>query len=47
MHGILRGRIKRYAMGRISPVPTWLWSLLLGGVTIAIFCVTTRLQIFK
>jgi uncharacterized membrane protein len=46
VHGILRGRIKKYAMGKIAPVPTWLWSLLLGGVTIAIFCVTTRLAVF-
>ncbi len=46
VHGILRGRIKRYALGKITPVPTWLWSLLLGGVTIAIFCVATKLQGF-
>ena len=45
VHGILRGRIKRYGMGQITPVPTWLWSLLLGGVSIAIFCVTTKLHI--
>jgi uncharacterized membrane protein len=47
VHGILRGRIKRYGMGQITPIPTWLWSLLLGGVTIAIFCATTKLQIFN
>jgi uncharacterized membrane protein len=45
VHGILRGRIKKYAMGKITPLPTWLWSLLLGGVTIAIFCVTTKLNL--
>jgi uncharacterized membrane protein len=47
VHGILRARIKKYALGQIAPVPTWLWSLLLGGVTIAIFCVTTKLHTFK
>jgi uncharacterized membrane protein len=46
VHGMLRGRIKKYGMGKITPVPTWLWSMLLGGVTIAIFCVTTKLTGF-
>jgi uncharacterized membrane protein len=43
VHGMLRGRIKRYGMGKITPVPTWLWSMLLGGIAIAIFCATTKL----
>ena len=46
VHGMLRGRIKKYGMGKITPVPTWLWSMLLGGIAIAIFCVTTKLTIF-
>jgi uncharacterized membrane protein len=44
VHGMLRARIKRYGLGQIKPVPTWLWTLLLGGVTIAILCVVTRLS---
>ncbi len=47
VHGILRGRIKRYGQGKISPVPNWLWSLLLGGVAIAILCATTKLLPFN
>jgi hypothetical protein len=43
VHGIMRGRIKKFGMGKIVPVPTWLWSMLLGGIAIAIFCVTTKL----
>ncbi len=39
-------RIKKYSQGVLKPVPTWLWSMLLGGVTIAIFSVVTRLHIF-
>ena len=46
VHGMLRGRIKRYGMGKISPVPNWMWSLLLAGVTIAILCATTKLAAF-
>jgi hypothetical protein len=42
----LRGRIKKYSQGKIVPAPTWLWSMLLGGVAIAIFCVTTKLHAF-
>jgi uncharacterized membrane protein len=46
VHGMLRGRIKKYSQGKIVPAPTWLWSMLLGGVAIAIFCVTTKLHAF-
>lgn len=46
VHGILRARIKRYSRGELKPVPTWAWSMLLGGVTIAIFCVVTKLHVF-
>jgi uncharacterized membrane protein len=44
VHGILRGRIKRYGMGQIKPVPSWLWSLFLAGMTVAILAVTTKLN---
>jgi uncharacterized membrane protein len=46
VHGILRARIKRYSRGELKPVPTWAWSMLLGGVAISIFCVVTRLHVF-
>lgn len=47
VHGILRGRIKKYSQGILKPAPTWLWSMLLGGITIAIFAVVTKLHVFK
>jgi uncharacterized membrane protein len=46
VHGMLRGRIKKFSQGVIKPVPTWMWSMLLGGVTIAIFSVVTKLHVF-
>jgi uncharacterized membrane protein len=46
VHGILRGRIKKYSRGEIKPAPTWLWSMLIGGVAIAIFAVSTKLDVF-
>jgi uncharacterized membrane protein len=46
VHGILRGRIKKYSQGILKPAPTWLWSMLLGGIAIAIFSVVTKLHVF-
>jgi putative membrane protein len=46
VHGMLRGRIKRFGKGQIKPVPSWIWSLLLAGVTISIICATTKLRAF-
>lgn len=46
VHGILRARIKRYSRGELKPVPTWAWSLLLGGVAISIFAAVTKLHVF-
>jgi putative membrane protein len=45
-HGMLRARIKRYSRGELKPVPSWLWSLLLGGVAISIFAAVTKLHTF-
>jgi len=45
-HGLLRARIKRYSRGELKPVPTWVWSLMLGGVTISIFAAVTKLHTF-
>jgi uncharacterized membrane protein len=39
-HGILRARIKKYSHGEVKPVPTWVWSLLLASVAIAILAVS-------
>jgi uncharacterized membrane protein len=47
VHGILRGRIKKYSQGKLVPAPTWLWSMLLAGVAIAIFCAETKLSMFR
>lgn len=44
VHGMLRGRIKKYSQGDLKPAPTWMWSMLLAGVTIAIFSVVTKLN---
>lgn len=44
VHGMLRGRIKKYSRGDLKPAPTWMWSMLLAGVTVAIFAVVTRLH---
>ncbi len=33
VHGLIRARSKKFAMGKVSPVPQWLWSLLLSGGT--------------
>jgi uncharacterized membrane protein len=44
VHGMLRARIKRYSRGELKPVPTWAWSMLLAGVSIAILAVVTKLQ---
>lgn len=46
VQGMLRGRIKKFAQGKIAPVPSWMWSLLLAGMTIAIVLATTKLQSF-
>jgi uncharacterized membrane protein len=43
-HGMLRAQVKRYSRGEIKPVPTWLWSLFLASVVIAIIAVSTRLE---
>jgi uncharacterized membrane protein len=45
-HGILRARIKRYSRGELKPVPSWLWSLFLASVAVAIVAVSTKLVAF-
>ena len=41
---MLRGKIKKYSRGDLKPAPTWLWSMLLAGVTISVFAVVTKLN---
>jgi uncharacterized membrane protein len=46
VHGMLRGRIKKFGRGDVKPMPSWMWSLLLAGVTIAIILAVTKLHTF-
>jgi uncharacterized membrane protein len=32
IHGMLRAKIKKFQMGKISPVPQWQWTVLLSSV---------------
>jgi hypothetical protein len=47
VQGMLRGRVKRFAMGKIKPVPSWMWTLLLSGVAVAIILAVTKLRTFS
>ncbi|HEX4419798.1 MAG TPA: CopD family protein [Kofleriaceae bacterium] len=47
VHGMLRARIKKFSRGQITPVPGWMWSLLLAGMTISILLATTKLHFLK
>lgn len=40
VHGMLRGRIKKFGGGKISPVPEWQWSVLLASITAIVLLVT-------
>lgn len=39
VHGILRGKIKKFGQGQIAPVPQWLWSLFLAAMTVIVILV--------
>jgi len=39
VHGILRGRIKKFGQGKITPVPQWLWSVFLVAITAIVILV--------
>jgi uncharacterized membrane protein len=47
VHGMVRARIKKFSRGNITPVPQWMWSLLLIAVTGIILIATTKLQSFQ
>jgi uncharacterized membrane protein len=40
VHGMLRARIKKFSQGKISAVPGWQWSVLLGSITAIVLLVT-------
>ena len=44
VHGMIRARIKKFGMGKISPVPGWQWSLLLASVAAIMILVTVVKQ---
>ncbi|HWU88547.1 MAG TPA: CopD family protein [Kofleriaceae bacterium] len=39
VHGMLRARIKKFSQGKISEVPSWQWSVLLGSIAVIILLV--------
>jgi putative membrane protein len=47
VHGMMRARIKKFSRGQITPVPQWMWSLLLVATTAIILVATTKLQSFQ
>lgn len=40
VHGMVRARIKKFGMGKITPVPQWIWSLLLVSLVSILIVVT-------
>ena len=42
VHGMIRARIKKFSQGKISPVPDWLWSLLLAAIAAIVILVIKR-----
>ncbi|HEY4245009.1 MAG TPA: CopD family protein [Kofleriaceae bacterium] len=42
VHGVLRGRIKKFSQGKVVPVPGWLWSSYLVCLVIAIIAAVTK-----
>src|SRR5262245_57966674 len=47
VQGMVRGRVKKFGRGQITPVPQWMWTLLLVTVTAIILIATTKLQTFQ
>ena len=42
VHGIMRGKIKKFGQGEITPIPGWLWSLFLAALTAIVILVIRR-----
>jgi uncharacterized membrane protein len=39
VHGMLRAKIKKFSNGQLSPIPQWMWSLLLAAITVIVILV--------
>ncbi|HLL20940.1 MAG TPA: CopD family protein [Kofleriaceae bacterium] len=39
VHGIVRARIKKYATGKLQPIPQWMWTMLLLAIVVAVIMV--------
>ncbi len=46
VHGMIRARIKRFSNGQISPIPQWMWSLLLASIAAIVIMVFKGPYIF-
>ena len=42
VHGMIRAKIKKFQQGKITPVPQWLWSLLLAAIAAIVILVIKR-----
>ena len=42
VHGLIRARIKKFGQGKITPMPQWLWSLLLASLAAIVILVIKR-----
>jgi len=42
VHGMIRARIKKFSQGKLTPVPQWLWSLLLAAISAIVILVIKR-----
>jgi uncharacterized membrane protein len=47
VHGILRGKIKKFGQGNLAPVPQWLWSLFLAALTVVVILVVRGPYMFS
>jgi len=39
VHGMLRGKIKKFGQGKIAPIGNWMWSVVLASVTVIVILV--------
>jgi len=46
VHGILRGKIKKFGHGQIAPIGNWLWSLFLVSITVIVILVIRGPKMF-
>jgi uncharacterized membrane protein len=46
VHGMIRARIKKFSNGQISPIPQWIWSLLLAAIAAIVIMVIKGPDIF-